>query len=205
MPNQVPSNKLVLDRHVRTSLHKYLATQNYGTYYRVVDELPFYADKEEGRADVVVVTDKLHCFEIKSEADSLDRLKRQVRIYTKVMDTLSVVTTMKHAGDAKRMLPKHWGIYLYNEKGLVVKERGADQHAGVKVRSLAGMLWKQQAFDLLSSAGAERGFAKKAKDVLHDHIVVVCSPEEIREAVCRQYKQHYITPRRQLERQLHGT
>jgi hypothetical protein len=155
----------------------------------LIDEMAFTLGKEEGRADVVAVNEYLHCFEIKSDADSLDRLKRQVRLYGKVMNFLSVVTTPKHTRGATKKLPAFWGIYTFVD-GTIKPERYPSINEGVCVRSQAGLLWKNTAFQLLTDEGRERGMATKAKGVLHNLIFDVVARERIQEAVCRQFRSH---------------
>lgn len=201
MPRMSNPNDAVLDLHVRRALHDYLIQHKEpGVHTRIMDEVPFSVGKEAGRADVVVIDRRLHCYEIKSDADSLDRLKRQVRIYTPVMDRLSVVVTPRHMRGAKRRLPTHWGVFWY-ENDRIYQERAPQDHDGVVARELAGMLWKAQALQLLSDASAPlRGTSRMNKDSLHALIADTCDLETIRDAVCLQYKQHYVTPRTQLRR-----
>lgn len=191
MPNMVPTTNTILDRHVREALHTYLRNTIVATHptTMLIDEYAFAAGKEEGRADVVAVNSHLYCYEIKSDQDSLSRLKRQIRIYGKAMDYLSVVTTEKHYAGAKRALPKSWGIYVFAD-GVVEPERFPTMNDKVEARVVAGLLWKETALQLLRQHGAERGFAKKAKHHMHDHLATILDAGALRDAVCQQLKHH---------------
>jgi len=69
------------------------------------------------RIDLVVVNDRLHGYEIKSDRDSLKRLLDQVRVYSSVMDRMTLVVGYRHAYDALRMVPEWWGVRLAEKKG----------------------------------------------------------------------------------------
>lgn len=187
-----PSGK-ILDPQVRQGLHTFLrktVMQEKGSM--LIDELAFSAGKQEGRIDVVVVNSNLHGYEIKSDGDTngLERLSRtQIKLYSQVMDYLSVVVTPRHVTSVKRRLPHSWGIYTYVE-GVVEPERFPTTNASIEPRAVAGLLWKDRALQLLSDHGLERGFARKAKGYLHDHISEQIDFEFIKEAVCLQFKSH---------------
>lgn len=64
-------------------------------------------------ADYLVVRDDAMIgFEIKSDVDSLQRLKTQARHYSLVCNSVSLVTTAKYANAALRRLPEEWGIMV---------------------------------------------------------------------------------------------
>jgi len=73
----------------------------------------FFEEKDIGcaRADVMMVTDNAVCgLEIKSDADSYARLKRQVRYYDKYFDYNYVVIGKSHLKHIEEHIPKYWGI-----------------------------------------------------------------------------------------------
>jgi len=181
-------SKLVIDKDVRHSLYEYLRPRlSHRSMF--IHELAFQVGKEEGRVDLVAVDNLLQGFEIKSDADSLTRLKRQVRLYGKVMNQMSVVVTLKHLRGAKKIIPAHWGIYTY-DRGFIEEVRDAGSNDSLCYRSLAGLLWRDSALQLLSDSGLERGFASKAKGYMHDHIFECVDSSLIQEAVCRQLRSH---------------
>lgn len=187
--------KNLLDKHMRAGIHDFLhktVMQEPGSMR--IDELCFNSwGGKQGRIDICVVNSHLHCYEIKSDGDSngLERLSRiQVRLYSQLMDYLSVIITPKYLSSVKRRLPPFWGIYLY-ENGLVEPERfPVINDKLVDARIVTGLLWKDSALQLLSDNGLERGFARKAKGYLHDHIAAHVDFPIIHEAVRRQLKSH---------------
>lgn len=63
------------------------------------------------RADVVMVTERyLYGIEIKSDADTYSRLKKQVRYYDQYYDRNIVVIGSTHALHIKEHVPDWWGI-----------------------------------------------------------------------------------------------
>src|ERR1022692_4894991 len=62
------------------------------------------------RADFAVVNGVLKGFELKSEKDTLARLERQASTYSLVFDTASLIAAERHIADARKALPRWWGI-----------------------------------------------------------------------------------------------
>lgn len=65
-------------------------------------------------ADVVAVYKAMHCYEIKGETDSINRIVRQSQFYDQAFPLISLVTTANHLRRAEIIVPKHWGIVLVN-------------------------------------------------------------------------------------------
>lgn len=179
------------DRDVREALHTHLLRQAIFQDAVVIDELAL--SSVDGRVDVVVVNSHLHGYEIKSDVDTLARLKRESVNYAKVLDLLTVVVTEKHLAGARKMLPEFWGIDLYVQStysSYISPQRAATANTGQTSKSLAGLLWKDQALELLQRHDAAKGLRTKPKWTLHKHIVDSCALGEIRAAVIAQYKTH---------------
>lgn len=69
-------------------------------------------DKYSARADVVMCdpTD-FHCFEIKTERDTLIRLERQLEVYNRYADFVTIVAATKHITTIISRVSSHVGIY----------------------------------------------------------------------------------------------
>jgi len=63
-------------------------------------------------ADVVAVHSFAHCYEIKSDRDSIDRALIQAQYYDLVFRRVTLVTTEKHLQRALKVVPMHWGIII---------------------------------------------------------------------------------------------
>ena len=79
--------------------------------YRIIDELVI----GEARADIVVVTDDLTGYEIKSDADSYTRLPGQIKEYDRYFQRNYLVVGINHRKTASEHIPPYWGILCVSE------------------------------------------------------------------------------------------
>jgi len=69
-------------------------------------------DKHSVRADVVLCDEHgLHCFEIKTQRDTLSRLDNQIATYARHGDRVTVVAATKHINAVISRVPDYVGIY----------------------------------------------------------------------------------------------
>jgi hypothetical protein len=178
-----------LDRHVRVHLHAYLQSEVVKTPDAVViDELSL--QRKIGRVDVAVVDSHLRGYEIKSEADKLDRLARQTVIYGQVLDYLSVVVDDRHLAHAVKAVPKFWGVYVWFPDSGVGLIREPKKNVTVQKAPLTQLLWRDSAIALLKEHDAAKGVSAQAKWRLWLRIAETCSQEAIHAAVLQQFKTH---------------
>ena len=121
----------------------------------VIDELGL--DHGNCRIDIAVINGHIRGVEIKAEADTLERLPRQVAAYGEVVDKALLIVDPKHLASAMTMVPDWWGI--------MVAERGATQgvrfrrvrperaNKGIDPLILARLLWRPEAQAILRSLG----------------------------------------------------
>lgn len=64
------------------------------------------------RVDLVLANGELHGFEIKSDADRLDRLAGQIESMMQRFERVTVVTTSKHLEQVRAVVPEQVGIML---------------------------------------------------------------------------------------------
>lgn len=179
--------KVVLDRHIREVLHRFvrpIATADSGV---IIDELTLAS--VDGRVDVAIVGDNLRGYEIKSDGDSLTRLPREMTNYAMVMDYLTVVVTKKHLSGAQKMLPAFWGVCVY-DGGSITELRDAKPHLGQSKERMAELLWRDRAEALLEKHGSMKGLLTKPKRVIAKRISETCDYAQIRSALIEQYKDH---------------
>jgi hypothetical protein len=74
--------------------------------------------------DLIAVSACLSAFEIKSDADNLGRLHRQVKAYSIVFDRVTLVTTLKHLKKSLDVTPPWWGILYCDPCGLHLARKG---------------------------------------------------------------------------------
>lgn len=180
------------DRDIRIALHDTLPLfYNQDPDTLVIDELNLC--QGEARIDVAVVNGKMHGFEIKSDSDTLERLPRQVLVYSRVFDTVSIVTGQTSLDSITSLVPEWWGISLAFIKDsdvvCIEKIREPQQNPSPDSFSLAQFLWKEEILDFLEQQGFSRKETKKAScfklwNILSDTF----TSEEIRKYVSLCFK-----------------
>ncbi|MEK6396524.1 MAG: sce7726 family protein [Terriglobus sp.] len=113
---------------------------------------------ESVRADMAVINGCMHCYEIKSGNDSLDRLEKQVLGYGAVFDYVTLVADSRHISKALAKVPYWWGIREVSSKSgsLEIKPlRRARKNANIDKKVLARMLWRKEAEKLLKEHSSE--------------------------------------------------
>jgi hypothetical protein len=142
------------------------------------------------RIDIAVINGALHGYEIKSDSDSLDRLKSQIDEYGGVFDYMTLVCGKHLLAAAKTQIPKWWGIKLaYVVKGTVrVRDlRRERKNPGQKREALARMLWKNEAVRCLRRFGFKTVTTRHSIDDVWREasrlLDVSCLAEEARVAI----------------------
>lgn len=138
----------------------------------------------EIRADFVDVWD-MHCYEIKSEADTLKRLIGQGSRYARVFDLITLVTAERHLKKALPMLPPWWGVMVVPEaEGLGFKQlRPAKPNKRHEPEVLATLLKRDEALQLLEELGRVRGWKSKSLYQIQAHIAETLTLQELKEQV----------------------
>src|SRR5438105_15140559 len=90
------------DSDVRRALHLTELVRHTDGDPRVVNKLGLIHG--EVRVDVAVINGVVHGFEIKSDADTLNRLQRQAAAYERVLDLMTLVAPMRHLELARKPL-----------------------------------------------------------------------------------------------------
>ena len=107
-------------------------------------------------ADVVAVYKTMHCYEIKGETDSINRVVRQSRFYDLAFPLISLVTTQNHLKKAKIIVPKHWGILLViassNGALLFKYVRGASKNTSYCPEIALLSLWRSELVEFPSAS-----------------------------------------------------
>lgn len=102
-------------------------------------------------ADVVAFYKKMHCFEIKGETDSIQRITRQAEVYSHSFPKLTLVITPKHVKWAEKNLPYYWGIMVAStssERVVFNYQRPAQNNPDFLIGKALMMLWRQELLDI---------------------------------------------------------
>ena len=175
---------ILLDKDIREPLFDFLE-ETFGKV-RILEE----KTTGRARADVVMITEKkLYGIEIKSDADTYARLKKQVKNYDMYYDRNIVVAGSSHAAHITEHVPKHWGI--------VTVEADKDGHADfyilrepldnpkVKDDRKISILWRIELNNLLKINGLPR-YPRKSKYFVQQALIERVDHEILWKQACNE-------------------
>jgi hypothetical protein len=143
------------------------------------------------RVDLVVVNGHMHGYEIKSDCDSLSRLKVQAEMYARVFDQMTLVVGERLFGRGSNIVPPWWGVLLVKRSGSRLQfkvMRLAKKNPRIDPRSLVELLWLDDALRLLEERVTIRGIRGKPRRIVWDRICDHFALDEISAAVRIQLK-----------------
>ncbi len=159
---------MLYDKDIREPLFEFLE-ERYGKV-RILEE------KQMGRsrADAVMVTeDALTGIEIKSDADTYARLKRQVRDYDRFFDRNLVVVGSTHGGHIGEHVPNWWGIITVEQWEREIDFyvlREASPNPSVDWKGKLGLLWRPELVRIQEINGMPK-YRDKGKRFVIDKIL----------------------------------
>ena len=148
------------DKDIREPLFDFLE-ETYGRV-RVIEEKMM----GRSRADVVMVMEDVLCgIEIKSDADTYERLSRQVRDYDLYYDINMVVVGSTHGNHIREHIPDYWGVITVEKdpNGLdfyILRDPG--RNPKMKPERKIGILWRTELNRILEKNGLPR-YKEKSK------------------------------------------
>ncbi len=163
------------DKEIRKILIAYLQAQ--GTEMRI------YQEKSIGSSvcDLMVVTDRLTGYEIKSDSDDYKRLPEQVETYSRFFDRNYIVVGRRHAQSVQEKVPNDWGV-LCIEQDRVAVLRQAKNNKDVFVRSQLSVLWKLELKNILLKNSMPL-YAQKEKRFIADRIAETVDAGTLRQQI----------------------
>ncbi|OGF99465.1 hypothetical protein A2Y99_00375 [Candidatus Gottesmanbacteria bacterium RBG_13_37_7] len=162
------------DINIREALFTWL-NKEYSAYpeYRIVPELGLWHGA--ARIDIAVINGVLHGYEIKSDSDTLARLPEQMQAYNAIFDQVTLVVGNKHFIEAFKMVPDWWGIRTAHMESdnsiyfnLIRAPKGNPAQDDI---SIARLLWKREALDILETIGKANGVRSKPREVVYERLV----------------------------------
>lgn len=174
------------EAQIREAFHrKYLLRQHMNASTIVVDELGLHHGKF--RADIAVVNCKLVGYEIKSDNDTLRRLKDQIQGYTSIFNKVFLISTERHIDASYAVIPQWWGMilaYCGTRGGIHFRQlRSARDNPLTDNQALAKLLWRNEAVELLEDFGVQGKALRKRREVLYSDIAEKVSSTRLRLAV----------------------
>ena len=154
----------------------------------VVDELGLKHGR--CRADIAVINKHLIGYEIKSDLDSLKRLGVQIESYSDVFDRVAVVVGLRHLREVQILVPEWWGITSAIEglRGAVYFKtiRTEGINPSVDDFSVAQLLWRNEAQDILINFGVKGNVLNQKRSILYRVLIDSLGSKVLRRVV-REY------------------
>ncbi len=114
----------------------------------------------KSRIDVATINGTIHGFEIKSTHDSLNRFPKQLEIYCKALQKLTLVVATRHIKRIYEMVPFWCGIIEVDtgpRGGILFHHlREPKRNPSLDLFILAHLLWRDEAKTILAVRGASK-------------------------------------------------
>lgn len=156
----------------------------------VIDELGLIHGK--CRADIAVVNGHLVGYEIKSNNDSLRRLKEQIKSYNAVFDKIFIIIGDRHINYIQNYVPQWWGVIVSvrGPRGAVNFDivRKAKTNKNVDPVSVARLLWRNEAEEILRQKKLSPKILRQPRAILYEYIADILSICELRKSIKDYFK-----------------
>lgn len=140
----------------------------------------------KSRADIVMVLDgSLAGLEIKSDADTYDRLETQVKDYDKFCDYNYIMAGITHEKHVEEHVPEWWGILIVSEeegKVKIVQKREAGKNRKCKVSQQIKWLWRTELNHILARNYLP-AYKAKSKKFVQDKLLEKVGEEELKNQI----------------------
>lgn len=139
------------------------------------------------RVDLAVFNGHLHGYEIKSARDTLDRLPRQLAIYSEALQKLTLVVAARHL-DAAALIGPDWCGLIEVTSGprggmKFASHRRARLNPGLDPFMLAHLLWRSEVQNLLRLRGASSADLSAPRKQLYRALANELSVRELAMAI----------------------
>ncbi len=139
------------------------------------------------RIDVAVINGSINGYEIKSDSDTLQRLPKQIELYNKVFNNVTIISGKVYIDEIVNLVPEWWGVIEVvggkNEIKDCIKIRKAGDNKFVDAYSVSQLLWKNEALELLAKYNLSKGLSNKTIKILWGKIADNIPLEKIQEFV----------------------
>ena len=178
----IPTNDAVIRMALKEYLNKHHSKDH---KVRIIEELGL--KHGAARIDIAVVNGVMHGYEIKSDLDTLLRLPEQMNIYNSVFDKVTLVVGKSHLHEAINIIPDWWGITIAKINGCgdiaFCSIRESKENIEQDNISIAKLLWKDEALNILEEAGQAKGFKSKSRIFIYEKLSTIFSQKDLEEKV----------------------
>lgn len=174
---------MLYDRDIREPLFEFLE-ERYGKL-RIIEE----KQMGKSRADaVMVLPDAVFGIEIKSDADTYTRLKRQVRDYDQYFDANYVVVGVSHAMHIEERVPAWWGIITaepdHDRVDFYILRKASPNPEMIPEKKL-GLLWRPELAHILEQNRMPE-YRQKSKVFVIGKILEHVPEDSLRKQICQE-------------------
>lgn len=173
----------VTESEVRAAVHRSIVRADAG-HDLLVDE---FVIGERGRIDIAHIGHHLSGFELKSDLDNLDRLPRQMEVFSEVFDFCTLVITARHLSKARRIVRPGWGLAVVerDDSGTLnyVQIRKPKQRRARDRTALSEILWRDELIDALESFDLARGYRSATRPELAARLATAVDRDALRQIV----------------------
>lgn len=159
----------------------------------------------KSRADLLLLTtSQIIGLEIKSDADTYERLKRQVRDYNKFCDANYIVIGKSHEKHVEEHIPDHWGILCVNVDGrefIIEEMRPAMPNPKMKRELQITLVWRPELQHLLEINHLP-GYKQKSKRFVQQKLLEKMDWDELKPQICEELFERDYTLYEENERTL---
>nr|WP_149905725.1 sce7726 family protein [Mesorhizobium sp. SARCC-RB16n] len=178
------------DKDVRLAVRNHLeALHRDDIDTRIVEEMGVWSGSV--RVDLAVINGELSGFELKSDSDTLQRLRVQADIYSRVFDQVTLVVGQRHAAKATDIIPSWWGVMVAEQTndGVVLQcDKCGSRNPSPDPDLIAGLLWKEEALIVLEEHGLADGWRSKPAKAIHQRLAGELSFSDLSDEVRRALK-----------------
>ena len=150
----------------------------------------------KSRADVLMVTERrITGLEIKSDADTYERLRRQIRDYDKYCDENYVVIGRSHAKHVEEHIPAYWGVLVVSVNGrdIVIEEmRPPQQNPKMKRELQLAILWRAELQNIIEQNHLPH-YRQKSKRFVREKLLEKLEWDQLKLEVCEELFQRDYT------------
>lgn len=178
---------MLKDFEIRQALIRQIEKENQrhkNSSYRIIEELS--VCDGEARVDIAVANGRLCGYEIKSDADTFDRLPNQISCYNTTFDKMTIVVGKKYTDKVKDVVPEWWGIKIayINKFGNVsiTNIRSPKVNKELNAYRLTQLLWKEEMLNILKENNI-KGISNKSRYRLREIASEQISLNEIKDYV----------------------
>jgi len=177
----------IIRKALKNILEKEVRAYTIGTDHPANVFEEFNVQHGSARIDIALINSIMHGYEIKSDCDTLARLPEQINEFNTVFDKLTLVVGKRHLYTAIKLIPDWWGILLAktdaNNEVFFQTIRHAEYNQHQASVSIARLLWREEALQLLEEQNKATGFRSKPREFIYQRLANVVDTHTLKEKV----------------------